>query len=286
MVPIEEKFNIYLVPEPYRSALPPTPSPAPDLIWLNAVRRDIEKISKSKVGSALLNSIKYHGVVITIQPMQPGVCDDNTWPIEDDLHTGVPSLSITEGPNIWFSPEQHSLDSQCEARHKVFGQLHIQSDEVLLHELVHALRMVSFKRAATRPVIGKGLALYGDTEEFIAVLVQGIYASELGRGVRASHTRHFPIDERLKGSFEFFQSGSETFKLIKQFCVDNPGFTRALSCIETRFNPLRAYYSDPGKAARMSTTRLARDRDKFQPLIKDGYDLLRKSFIAAGIIDR
>jgi hypothetical protein len=168
MSEFEEQFNIFLVPTPHqRKVFPPPPVPVADLVWQRAVRSDLMKINQSKVGHALLSAIKFHGMVVTIQPNQPGDCGEGTWPIDNDIPTGNPNLTITEGPNIWFSPEQHDLNNKCEASHKVFGQIHIESHEVLLHELVHVLRMVSFK--LNPATVGKGFSFFHTTEEVFAV---------------------------------------------------------------------------------------------------------------------
>src|SRR5262245_39913746 len=251
----EEGFNIFLVPQHHQPSFPAPKILAPDLNWLARVRGDILTILKTRVGTALLSSIKWHGIIVTIQPLEPGICGEGTWPIDDDLHAGNPM--VTQGSTIWFNPDQHDLAHACEARHRVFGQLHIESHEVLLHELVHAFRMASFKldkgvRAA------KGFAFYDTREEIYAVLVQGIYASERGTGIRASHTRHFPIDEQLESSLNFFKSGTDAFTIVKEFCQDNPGFTRMISRIETHFNPIRAFYCHRAQAAKLSQTPLAR----------------------------
>ena len=276
----EEQFNIFLVPQPPQFAYPPKPLAA-DVAWLARVRQDLLTISKTRVGSALLRSIKFRGVIVTIQPDNPALCSTATSHIEDDLHTGNPQLMISQGPTILFRPERHDLDHRCEARYRVFGQLHIESHEVLVHELVHAFRGVSFKN--NRTVATKGFAFDQTHEEIYAVLVQGIYASERGTGIRGSHTRHFPIDKQLEGSLEFFKSGSEAFKIVQQFCIDNKGFTAMVAQIETHFNPIRAYYCQRHQAEQMSRSKLARDRDKLQPILKDLWDEMRHAMMKYGL---
>lgn len=279
---IEEQFGIFLVPTPYQTKVHPMPPvPPADMLWLDAVRRDIVTINKSKVGNALLRSIKWHGIVITIHPMKPGECGDGTWPIENDIGSGDPNLIITTGPNIWFSPQNHDLNHKCEAKYQVFGQLRIESHEVLLHELVHAFRMTSSKLNTAG--VRKGFAFYNTNEEIYAVTVQGIYASEIGRAIRSSHTGHHKMDSNLDSSFEFFQTGSESFEYIKKFCLDNPGFTRMVSEVRTKFNPIRAYYHDPARAMRLSLGPVAKSRDTVQPVLRSGLSFLKSAFRQAGL---
>ncbi len=275
MAAFEESYNIFLVAEPHRPTLPSSPNPAPDLVWESAVRNDLQRIAATKIGSALLNSIRWHGIPVIIQPMLTGKCGEGTWPSDDYIPPGQQS-NVSTGPTVWYSPENHDLSHKCEAKYKVFGQIHIEGHEVLLHELVHAFRMVSNK---LRPIgTGKGFALYNTTEEVNAVIVQGIYASEIGRRVRASHTRHFEIDKELDGSFEFYQSGTDSYRYVKDFCTQNPGFTRMVARVYTRFNPIRAYYFDPRKAERMSQTKLAKQRDMLQPIKRDVFSFLQRAF--------
>ncbi len=274
----EETYNIFLISEPHRPALPPSPNPAPDLVWENAARGDLQKIASTKVGNALLSSIRWHGIPVTIQPMPAGSCGDGTWPADDYIPPGQNS-NLSTGPAIWYSPGNHDLSHKCEAKYKTFGQIRIEGHEVLLHELVHAFRMVSSK--FNKLGAGKGFAFYNTTEEVNAVVVQGIYASERGTAIRASHTRHFPIDKELDTSFEFFQSGTDSYRYIKDFCIQNPGFTRMVARVYTRFNPLRAYYLDPARALRMSQTTIAKQRDVLQPIKADIFRALAKVLVGA-----
>jgi len=276
----EEQFGIFLIPDVYRPRNPPTPNPPPDVWWEQSVRVDLQTINRTRVGSALLRAIKFHGMVVSILKATPGHCGgDSTFPMEDDLGTGDPKLQITMGPMIGYAPEQHELGNLCErTRHGGFGQIWIQGHEVLLHELVHAFRMVSFKRPANYSRTTKGFAFYDDPEELFAVLIQGIYASERKTPVRSSHTGHFPIDRQLDGSLEFYKTGTESFDLVRRFCTENPGFTREIACIETHFNPIRAYYFTPGAAKHMAQSNFAKARDQAEPLLHDGYHWLLNRF--------
>ena len=282
----EEQFGIFLISDFYRPRNPPTPNPAPDVWWEQSVRVDLQTINRTRVGRALLRAIKFHGVVVTILKQSPGHCGADTFPIEDDLGTGNPKLQITMGPMISYAPEQHELGNLCEkTRHGGFGQIWIQGHEVLLHELVHAFRMVSFKRPENNPRTTKGFAFYDDPEELYAVLVQGIYASERKTPVRSSHTGHYPIDKQLDGSLEFYKTGTESFDLVGRFCTENPGFTREIACIETHFNPIRAYYFTPAAAKQMAQSKFAKTRDQVEPLFNDAYHWLLNQFRRGGALN-
>ena len=73
-------------------------------------------------------------------------------------------------------------------------------DELLLHELVHAMRGVS----------GKGLRCFGaprgysDYEEFVAILITNVYSSEMGRSLRKDVEGFKPLPTQLCSSQAFF----------------------------------------------------------------------------------
>ena len=282
----EEQFGLFLIADFYRPRSPPTPNPPPDVWWEQSVRVDLQTINRTRVGRTLLRAIKFHGVVVSILKQSPGHCGDYTFPIEDDLGTGNPKLQITMGPMIGYAPEQHELGNLCErTRHGGLGQIWIQGHEVLLHELVHAFRMVSFKRPDNNSRTTKGFAFYDDPEELYAVLVQGIYASERKTPLRSSHTGHYPIDKQLDGSLEFYKTGTESFDLVRRFCTENPGFTREIACIETHFNPIRAYYFAPAAAKQMAQSKFAKARDQAEPLFNDAYHWLLNQFKRGGTLN-
>jgi hypothetical protein len=267
-----EDYMIFVIPHRYGETQPIKDAET----WINAVQNDLTTIFSSRVGKAVLSAIRWHGVSVTIQPAKG--CGARTWPIEDDLKLNKAGpLQISQGVSIWFSPENHVLGNACEARYTGLGQFHMESNEVLLHELVHAVRMVSFKfDLDALKAVGKGLANFDTNEEVYAVLVQGIYASERKTPVRSSHTGHFEIDPELNGSLAFFKTGTETFQYVRQFCQDNPGLTQAIADVDVPFNPLNAYYMKPSVAEKMSRSKFAKDRDRSVPILKMVVDFVKQ----------
>lgn len=250
-------------PEPIKNANP----------WTRAVREDIKKISETKVGNLLLRSIKYHGQIITIRPKQSNDCNSETAP-GDEIHS-QDNRSIVTGATIKFDPEMYKLSGACETKHLAMGGFHIESHETLVHELVHAFRLISGKFKAK--TASKGLSFYNSNEEFNAILVQGIYASERRTQVRASHFHHFEIDKNLNGSLKFFQGSSEAFRYVEKFCVENPGFTKGFININTHFNPINAYYQDREIARQFSKSAYANGRDAMIPIVRTTIKFLEKN---------
>jgi Effector protein len=107
-----------------------------------------------------------------------------------------------------------------------------RTDEILLHEMVHALRMSK----------GKSLCLafednYDTQEEFYAILITNIYRSENRYTIlRANHFGHLPLMAPLTDDGVFYQR----YKLWIDILVTewNP-LCKSLARIRCAFNPIR-----------------------------------------------
>jgi hypothetical protein len=75
------------------------------------------------------------------------------------------------------------------------------ADEILLHELVHAMRDVGGK--GTR-CFGAPRGFNSDYEEFVAVVIANVYNSELGRPLRKNLEGYQPLQPELCSSQAFF----------------------------------------------------------------------------------
>src|SRR5215510_4120802 len=97
--------------------------------------------------------------------------------------------------------------------------------EILVHELVHALRRVSGHLHQHR-VINK-LQPYSNTEDFLAILMTNVFISDVTNGhktgLRRDHQSHAALDPELVDSFRFFSLGTRAFNLIANFCDENRG---------------------------------------------------------------
>lgn len=235
--------------------------------WIDLVLADLTAIEATSIGNLLLRSIAFHRKVVMIQalwgsPLSPGMCNAQTGP-EPDL-----------GAFIQYTPNYLGPGSRCDLENIQKGGYSILSNETLFHELVHALRWSSGKNNKG-VVTDKGLVFYGNKEEFIAVVVQGIYGSARGRPVRASHTGRTAIDPELNGSYKFYAVGSEAYKFMKEFCMENAGFTGALAQFDVPFNPVRAYYEKPAVAKSISErSPIAKRRDAIMPIAKAARDFI------------
>jgi hypothetical protein len=227
--------------------------------WENAVRREIVKMAGVNSGQVLLNSIRFHGrwVPITHYDNSQGTCNAYVDPKLGNARDGRPYGAIVYySPHIFF-PHSGCLSSDPTKNNG------FQPDEILFHELVHALRRVSSKRLRTDTT--GGLIQYDSNEEFYAILATNIYVSDPTNrkksGLREDHRDGAGLPSGLAGSFDFFKSSQNAFTLVKQFSVDNPGFTKALAAVPASFNPLAAFFADPVKAQKESSSAVAVIRD-------------------------
>jgi hypothetical protein len=226
--------------------------------YLSSVRHNLRLILSTASGRILLNSIRYdasrNGGMIKIKP-QEGPCNAEAAPAS---FAGNPASIVS------FSPDDYADSGECGKRMRERGLNGARlPNETLFHELVHAFRMVA--EVNTGPTLAGGLYKYDDFEEFCAILATNIYISDrtnlVKSSLRQSHRSGRDLEGDLAGSFTFFRSGGNTFYWVQRFCRENIGVTKALAGEKADFNPIAAYYHDPGKALEMSQTPLAQQRD-------------------------
>lgn len=231
------------------------------------VREHLTLIDCTTVGRLLLNSIAWHARntpanlqdgSVPIQPYTGGACNATI---------GHKTLTQTgwSQPVVNYSPEMFGPHGACYASlQKDETSRGLLPDEILFHELVHALRGTSAQYMSLIPLSG-GLKRYDSREEFIAVLCTNIYITDPSKksksGLRRDHIQYTPLEKGLDGSFEFYRSARNAYAQVAQFCNENRGFTKALSRVKTRFNPIAAYYQDKEKAYQMSNSAIAYVRD-------------------------
>lgn len=125
-------------------------------------------------------------------------------------------------PSAWTSHDQvRGFDTMAD---------NIQPDDVLFHELFHALRFMKglFEEIKTGDT-------WEYTEEMMAVIATNVYVSELGRGdsLRGSHSLKFESLKDNKSTFggdltvgrNFYNSN---FKIVDQIAREMPDFTGPL----------------------------------------------------------
>lgn len=226
--------------------------------WEASVRRHITWIVKTETGKLLLKSIKFFGKWVSISPYDgsQGTCNAFV-----DARIGTAKDGRPFGAMLQYSPHLYQKGTACHGGPgKDRGNL---PDEVLFHELVHAFRRVSGKRA--RVDATGGLLYYDSNEEFHAILVTNIYLTDptnkIKTGLVRDHQDGSPLEADLATSFDFFRSGRDAFALVKQFCADHPFLSKELAKVPATFNPIAAFLADPARAEGLSRSATAVIRD-------------------------
>ncbi|MGI8570197.1 MAG: hypothetical protein ACR2KT_14645 [Methylocella sp.] len=133
---------------------------------------------------------------------------------------------------IYFTPDIYGK-SGCDGG--VYGSL---ADEVLFHEMVHALRQIQGKYNAIPT--GDSFSGYKNEEEFLAVVATNVYISAKGSTqLRADHTGHFRLQPPLDTSAGFL-TDANNMKLMNIYRLAWDQTFLALSNVVTaKFNPFR-----------------------------------------------
>ena len=236
---VEQQFGIEILPTWHGE-----PAGDPER-FKHDVRLELHRILHSRAGRVLADCLRFQfssrapghgdgrGKAVLVMPYEGN--DGNA---EEDGVTPGSQQSV-----VLFTPATRA--SICAT-----GRPATLPHEILVHELVHALRRVSGH--LHRHTVRNKLQPYTNTEEFIAILVTNIFISDVTNhhktGLRANHQGHAPLDPELADSFRFFSLGTTAFNIIATFCAENGGFARMLSRVPARFNPIAAYYKNPRKA--------------------------------------
>jgi len=181
------------------------------------------------------------GLRFEAQSTAPGV------PGESILGTGEGSSAI-----IYFDPRAAAIPVSLRPelwRWWGRGQLGLpgiggKQNEMLFHELVHALRIVCGR---WNPTSVSGA--YHNLEEFFAILVTNIYMAECGATLlRRDHRTQDPLEDRLSSSKRFLID-HENLRLVKDCWANEPALCIELAQVVTltNFNPLQEYSNNRKK---------------------------------------
>lgn len=243
--------------------------------WKRSVLHHLVKIASSKAGMALLRAIRRTGAFCAVVPPSPEIarsCNSKTWPLAaTPVDVASPSKHRKYVAVVEFDPSQYVSGSAC-FRNKHLGSSSFNRaalpDEVLFHELFHALRN------RTGHALGGALAPYNNSEEFLAVVMTNIYISDATNrsksGLRGDHETHRPLDANLSTSLTFFRSSPKVLGELRQFVADKDmrQFCEELCGVKAAFNPIAAMMdtSIAPLLGRLSRSELSRNRDALAPI--------------------
>jgi hypothetical protein len=210
--------------------------------YVEQVHEHLRWIHRTKSGRILLNCIRRPNFPVEIRPHALVECNA--------VGGGEPAPA--GGGNrgfVTYTPGhfgQHGICTTTDGANRS-GRLF---DEILFHELVHVFRNAT-GRWNQAPRLGFAMRQYDDNEEFIAVLCTNIYVSDrtnkIKTGLRAGHRGYGAMSVTDAMRFSLFASSASALPLVKQFCADNPIFTKAIAdqLADVEYNPLADFYKAP-----------------------------------------
>lgn len=222
----------------------------------NNVRNVLKRIYSVDSGKMLLESLRGTGKRTEIHPYDGslGVCNAR-----------FDSRNEPSYGRVLFTPTQPSSSCAPLLKDPTTNRGRL-SHELLFHELVHSLSVLT-NGSWNHGMISTGHKMYGNHEEFYAVVITNIFISDPSNkleksGLRADWKTWAPLRGHLADSFGFFASGQGTALLIDLMIGKMKDFCGKLAGIKAHFNPIAAYKQNPDKAREISLSAMSADMDK------------------------
>lgn len=201
-----------------------------------AVKHHLDRALRSRTGVVLKRYLTRN---LRIEP-NPDLYEVNAYVVPTNLEASTPlgqtprrsddgrpisgvGLGTGEGSDakMYFTPAVWVRRSQLAG---------YAPDEVLVHELVHAIRVM--KGLQSYRHMG---GLWTDVEEFFAIAVANVYSSEIGRPLVGSHSTPTLILSHVRN----FRRMYNYDELMDTMAREMPDFCADLATLRTRFNPFR-----------------------------------------------
>jgi hypothetical protein len=237
--------------------------------WTKAVLEHLKKIEKSKAGFALLDYIQRCAIWIKVEATLFGECNAHGSliprtidPIKNRMYMGI----------VKFDPHSYEKGSACyRLKNRGKNNRGLLPDEVLFHELLHAIRGALRLSLNNSQTLQGGLSRYVMEEEFLAVVLTNIYISDPTNrsksGLRRDWSGGRPLENGFSTSVRFFQSSTQVLPLLKKFQQQQEGLFKSLAEVEAAFNPLYAMVHYPAEVEAASRSKLAQHREISVPMM-------------------
>ena len=245
-MPFGEAYNVYVAkPTDIWDVDFVTVNPG---VWEKGVEAQLRKIEGTNAGRAVLDTIKETGWWVRVAPHARHIsCNAHGFGGMGAIASG-PGDPRKYGGAVVYDPAVYTAGSHCfriksGKGHKNGGR----PDEVLYHELIHALRG-GLGLNDPKPLSG-GLFRYGNEEEFFAVVITNVYISDntnaSSSGLRKGHHGKAPLEERLARSLCFFYSSPKVLPLLTMIKDKQKKFFDRLADVDAVFNPFQAMRDVP-----------------------------------------
>lgn len=196
----------------------------------------VRQISKTSVGGILIQQVNaWTSRTVTIRPLN-AVAVDLTGADADD---GQAARTRGTGSNvtIWYDP---ATWSNTNAKVGIDPANHYRADDILFHELIHALRMM---KGLWNPV---RIVNWDNVEDLFAIMLTNIYLSSNNRNsdLRGDHQKlYHPLPNSLLRPSE--RQSDQTFYLQNDTYIDGlrhsmPEICAPITAINCNWNPLKA----------------------------------------------
>jgi len=208
--------------------------------WFSDVEILLRKVGSTVSGKALLQAVLDSKFWVAIEPLNWNECN---------AHGGATKHirnNRTFGGIVKFDPMVFAKGSSC-YKSRLGGKYSHGglADEVLFHEMIHALRG---SVVHDKTPLGGGLWRYADTEEFFAVVLTNIYISEKGKdgsGLRGGERGKIPLEPYFANSLCFFASSTQILPLLREFKTKHEKLFADLAKVKSAFNPIKAMVDHP-----------------------------------------
>ncbi|WP_452220832.1 M91 family zinc metallopeptidase [Lacinutrix salivirga] len=197
-----------------------------------SIQAVINDIQVTNTGRIVVRHLERSSRRVTISPYLAAGGNNASATPGNELSGGTftaDRIASGTGSKIAFSVERSTMSA-----HVPQGT----ADEVLLHEMSHALRQVTGTERLARvngTVTLLPMASYENVEEFFAAMVASVHSSELGRALLGNHGS-WPLRNPEVLNRPPFSTR------LRQICERMPDFTRELAQIPVSvapFNPFR-----------------------------------------------
>jgi hypothetical protein len=214
-----------------------------DLIFKPRTQTDIEQYGVCDAGTHPLDEAAAHpngvggkgpAIWYTGQPDKPMTPTDERYD-RSNIRTDITGTGEGSGVEIAFDPDNYT--DSCVKRGAAS-----QPDDVLFHEMVHALRMMQGKyNQIPAGKASSGISFYDDEEEFLAIVATNVYLSQKDAAapLRGNHHDHDKLWPPLNTSAGFLTDKYNYNTLQIYRLVWQPTFTHLAMLVTPNFNPFR-----------------------------------------------
>ena len=223
--------------------------------YMSDVNDELEYIDKPGVGRVLLQALPATQLVLIAKRKKDAA---ETFALNPDLGfangftlnpgTVNEHQAVGGGSNVVIFFKPGAEIGSCVNADPNDPCIGLSDEEVLVHELVHALRDMEGRY---NPIpLKEPDKDYQDTEEFYAVLVANIFMSE--RGETKLRKDYKDLKHPLKAAWSTsagFLSDATHRRWVSRFCLlEEPTLAQQIAALTTSpFNPIREYLNNTGK---------------------------------------